>query len=1235
MSSYCPDAEKGRLNTETAFELKLKENDLSDIELKKIENDLAEQLKGFCDMHGREIDAQASAKVLHKLGQVYQKRAPDKLSLIRSAALYNAALIRNPPNKQAIQKDLKHFCSLILNLANAENTAADLIKHSKNVQQKVLEMRKRVARKLCEIEILSDAATGEMLQILEQNKILSIQKLQNQIFDDFKQIMANVASFCEEVMGKPPCRFSLIGMGSLARREMTPFSDFESIIVLENGANQKESYNGMLIYFRWFSVIFQIVLINLQETIVPDVAISSLKSFFDSITPRGVSSDGMMPHASKNPLGRQEPTELKPWITELIKPLDHMLNFLTAAENLKNGYHLSDILTKTCFVYKDHNLFAEFEKSVLKTIENEENKESIMKDIKDQIVKDLQSFATRFSLATILKPNQEFNVKKVVYRSTTLFVAAFGRFCNIRATSCFDIINELQAKKEITNYAKHKLLYAVALACEIRLRWYTKENKQCDKIDSIQCLIKLVGRKSILSYFQIAYALQCDISKRLKLKQGHFYSFPFLLNLSLAYCFDDEKMMSEILSPNQLDSTKQWLYDFDQCLNILENQTTQVSQHKAEIEQRSSLSSRQDLWKQFQDMGDFLTEMQCIDDALECFQKSTELIERNIPLEQNHCKSSTELSRNRQRNISFNYQRIGYLQTMLCQHEESERSLKMSLDILHSLSPGSDIGRQIAITLRLYGQSLVESNKLKEAKKMLDESLEMSSIYSDYDASCTLRDLGHCLMKMNKLKEAKSFFDRSLQIRKRIPFDVNSDPEVSVTLYELGKCLMKINELKEAKSCFVQSLQIAKQLSSDVDSDREIYLSFYEFGRCLMKMNKLEKARQMLYKSLRIKERISADVDCDRGVAIILHMLGRCLMKMNKLKDAKNCLKRSLHIAQQTSTNIDFDREVYLSLHELGRCFIKINDLEEAKQYLDKSLQIKQRISSDVDCDRDVSVTLHELGRCLMEMNKLEEAKDHLNKSLQIKLQISSDVNSDREISITLHELGRCLIRMNELQEAQHSLEKSLQIAVCLSSDVDSDHEIYLTLHELGRCLMKMNIFDNANCCLQKALQIKQQISFDVAYDRDIALTQHVLGRCLMEMNEIEEAKYYLDKSLQITKQLSIDVDSDREVCLMLHDIGLCLMKMNELDEAKLCFDRSLQIRKRISFNVNSDREAAVTLHELGCCLMKMNELDQAKYILERSLQIQQQWSTDADYELTVSVTLHELSCCLIRMNEF
>ena len=64
-----------------------------------------------------------------------------------------------------------------------------------------------------------------------------------------------------------------------------------------------------------------------------------------------------MLHACKFPLGRAKHTNSKLFTTVLIKPASEMLKYLSSEENLKNVYHLSDILTSTCFVFAKQEHF--------------------------------------------------------------------------------------------------------------------------------------------------------------------------------------------------------------------------------------------------------------------------------------------------------------------------------------------------------------------------------------------------------------------------------------------------------------------------------------------------------------------------------------------------------------------------------------------------------------------------------------------------------------------------------------------------------------------------------------------------------------------------------------------------------------------------------------------------------------------------------------------------------------
>ena len=227
----------------------------------------------------------------------------------------------------------------------------------------------------------------------------------------------------------------------------------------------------------------------------------------------------------------------KKYETELIKPVDEMLKYLVSNQDLKNGYHLKDILTKVCYVGGEKKIFDNFQTKVYKVLENQSQDEK-QQEIKNMLIEDLDNFATRSNF--LKHTSKSLNIKKDLYRSTTIFISALGQVENIRASSCFDIIEGLAEKRIITNRFKSKLMFAVAVACELRLRRYMKQERQNDEImilkshhDAIQELLDDLKVTDLISYFQIAYALQCSVSKQFDLKKVHFYSDPKLLNCRL------------------------------------------------------------------------------------------------------------------------------------------------------------------------------------------------------------------------------------------------------------------------------------------------------------------------------------------------------------------------------------------------------------------------------------------------------------------------------------------------------------------------------------------------------------------------------------------------------------------------------------------------------------------------------------------------------------------------------
>ena len=116
-----------------------------------------------------------------------------------------------------------------MQLGKAKNQNVDLIKKAEGVKAALHELRNRVKLALkTAVPKLSLSAKDEDFR----KKINAIRTLNNQITEKYKQVMAEIGQFCEEAIGKPPCEYAVVGLGSLARCEATPYSDFEHVGIL-------------------------------------------------------------------------------------------------------------------------------------------------------------------------------------------------------------------------------------------------------------------------------------------------------------------------------------------------------------------------------------------------------------------------------------------------------------------------------------------------------------------------------------------------------------------------------------------------------------------------------------------------------------------------------------------------------------------------------------------------------------------------------------------------------------------------------------------------------------------------------------------------------------------------------------------------------------------------------------------------------------------------------------------
>ncbi|XP_019619738.1 PREDICTED: uncharacterized protein LOC109466458 [Branchiostoma belcheri] len=779
--------------------IKTADRDLGNGDLDAAEQNLAAALKLVHD-HSKPEKAK-EADCLCRLGDVYVergKRTGEGRKFTQAAALYNASMARSDGPKEnmvtKLQETERQFLKNTCNLDCEPCPYSGALDHRNELDNLRARAKSQLETIHQEHNPYQYDEDDPVVREVEIKRAEAIKNLFKSITVERREFIQVLTDECIAKLGPPPCKYAFMGLGSQATELVTPYSDLEFAILIEEGKDDDDTRR----YFLNLTHYLHLKVINLGETILPAMAIPSLNDFlsedpekdwfFDSVTPRGFAFDGFMPWASKTPFGRDQ-TKSKPPVS-LIQTPTELAEYQHLHIALAEGYHLSDILRRVTYLTGDESLVDEYTSIVNNSVDRSPvlSRLSAMLILKDNIRE----------IKNVEPTDQLLDVKKEIYRFPSVSVDVLSICCGITIPSVWGMIEELHKTQQISDEDAHHLTVLISISAELRLRTYianggqkdrlsplTEMKVQLDKHDVDDTIVESVfhipDSKMLFRYYYTAFPLKRCIMDTIQIENQTTKIFPTAI-------FDNSSQTRGRITHQ--------LLQFDASVRHLEAALKEAGGD--EEKQSSSLNNIGTCWR---DLGDQRK-------AVSYHEQSLKMTKAIYGDTNPHPDIASSLN-----NIGACWSDLGDRRKAISYHEQS---LKMRKAIYGETTPHPDI----ASSLNNFGNCWSDLGDQRKAISYYEQSLKMmKAIYGETtphpDIAKSLHNIGACWHEFGDHSKAMRYYELSLKMRQAIYGKTTPHPDIASSLNNIGACWHEFGDHSKAISSYEQTLNMMKVIYED------------------------------------------------------------------------------------------------------------------------------------------------------------------------------------------------------------------------------------------------------------------------------------------------------------------------------------------------------------------------------------------------------------------------------------
>lgn len=692
----------------------------------------------------------------------------------------------------------------------------------------------------------------QLLQIrLETGRLLEqevvVEEIQSFLTHRYQDILTTLINESIWLAGEgDPNDFAVMGLGSMARMEASPYSDLEFAFLIQTASPER------LAYFQKLSQLLALKMINMGETEYK--CLRSPGEADKSIVPSGFSLDigGLCPSG-------------KSGIYELIGTPQQLAEFQTErwADQNSSETILVNAMTTISFITGNGELIAAYQQEINRILDREVGGfwpwtwRRLRQDRALELMRShLEDFQPRLNQDKI--DLGAFDIKKELYRLPQMVISALALYHGLISANTLIRIEELRRNRMISHQGGDRLKRVLKMILKLRIKahlFYKKELEILSHSQGDESFITISPeiRRELIEVYRTLIPLYEAAQAFVRGNYSAFANDPF---------YDE--------SIDRYDDHLREGLNFNEALSSAE---------RAFVLNPDSSLSHWGLGRIYLDLGDGRR-------AVAHFEQNLLLFKRKYGSTP-HPKVIKNLG-----NLGRAYHSFG---EHLLALKNFNHSLAMSKE-LYGEHPNEDSANTLDNIANVYFRLSSYHQSIEWHKLSLKMKRKLYGEASQLGIAMSLNGLGNNYASLGKYEKAIKFYKASLKIKKEIS-QTPSNPTISGSLDNLGKAYAGLGDYHRAIKYHTTSLEMSEQIYKK-RSHPHIANSLGNLGIAYNALKEHEKAIELHNTSLSMKKEFHGDLP-HSSIAASLACLGETYYSLGNYHEAISYYKKSLFMNRQ------------------------------------------------------------------------------------------------------------------------------------------------------------------------------------------------------------------------------------------------------------------------------------------------------------------------------------------------